>query len=121
MAKIFIPTIGTKFKLIQDWNFALIKDHRNRAIFELFNIPYGDQYGHASLRGQQFGRVTLPANTILQVDRIYIRKGAPDYDSLSFFISSSDILPNKKKIRFFAKLVDINNIEYNLEFLDIGK
>lgn len=53
--------------------------------------------------------VSLPAGTELKVDRIYIRKGNSDYSSLTFYA----LIPGmKKKIRFFAKLKDVNNIEY---------
>lgn len=110
MPKIFIPTIGTEIKLAKPWDFALIKDHCNKAIFEMFGIPYhNDLYG---TKGQKFGRVSLPEDTVLKVDRIYIRKGREHYDSLSFYIASSPALKNKKKVRFFAKLADVNNIEY---------
>lgn len=111
MPKIFIPTIGTELTLTKDWDFSLIKDYRNKAIFDLYNVPYNDNAYYT--RGQQFGRVILPAGTVLKVDRIYIRKGSPDYDSLSFYIVKSPVLQNKKgKCRFFAKLIDVNQIEY---------
>ena len=56
--------------------------------------------------------ITFPIGTILKVDRIYIRKGAgmSEYSSLSFYAT----LPGqKKKFRFFAKLNDVNTIEFN--------
>lgn len=50
----------------------------------------------------------LPVGTILTVDRIYIRKGAQDFSSLSFW---AQIPMDKKRFRFWAKLSDVNEIE----------
>lgn len=64
--------------------------------------------------------ITLPAGTILIVDRVYIRKGLKDYSSLSFIVKNlgevtiSNYNNKKKKVttqRFWAKLEDCNNIE----------
>lgn len=46
-----------------------------------------------------------PAGTILEVDRIYIRKGAADFSSVTFKIRG------KKVIRFWVKLEDVNRID----------
>lgn len=59
--------------------------------------------------------VTIPANSLLKLDRIYIRKGNSEYDSLSFYLK--DIAGEKPKIlgksgRFWAKLEDCNNIKF---------
>jgi hypothetical protein len=48
----------------------------------------------------------LPIDTVLRIDRIYIRNGASDFDSISFY---AEIPKIKSKPRFWAKLVDINN------------
>lgn len=53
--------------------------------------------------------VTIPKGCILTVDRIYIRKGAKAYDSVSFWVEG--LIPNKK-VRFWVSLNDANNIEY---------
>jgi hypothetical protein len=72
--------------------------------------------------------VTLPAGTILAIDRIYIRKGASDFSSITFYAKelgevtmpgSKWSWENKKPIkrkaqRFWAKLTDCNNIEFKL-------
>lgn len=49
-------------------------------------------------------RVKLEAGTELKVDRVYIRKGAKDFSSLSFFIKNGPY----KSSRFWAKLNDVN-------------
>jgi cytochrome c1 len=67
-------------------------------------------------------KITLPAGTILQVDRIYIRKGASNYSSVTFYckslpsVSINDRFNPKKKpnkaVRFWVKLDDCNKIEF---------
>ena len=58
-------------------------------------------------------KVTLLKGTILKVDRIYIRKRREDFSSLTFYIKESPNveLKGKKRLRFWAKLSDVNNIE----------
>ena len=69
--------------------------------------------------------VTIPKDSVLKVDRVYIRKGANDFSSITFWLSDSpdDRLRkprNKKdttaklqrKIRFWAHLTDVNRIEF---------
>lgn len=51
--------------------------------------------------------VTLPTGTNLKVDRVYIRKGAKDFSSITFFM----VLPEKKSVRFWAKIPDVNTME----------
>lgn len=64
--------------------------------------------------------ITLPAKTVLTIDRIYIKKNSPEYDSITFFVDESPleiISPkiNKKgkrsgRQRFWVKLADANKI-----------
>lgn len=64
---------------------------------------------------------TFPKGTALIIDRVYIRKGASEFSSLSFFIGNSpmkELEPVKKggrwpsgPRRFFARLADVNKIE----------
>lgn len=66
--------------------------------------------------------LTLPAGTVLTVDRIYIRKGQGDYSSLTFYIAetSHPTLTRDKtakgfkkgRKRFWAKLHDVNAIDF---------
>jgi hypothetical protein len=68
--------------------------------------------------------MTLPANTMLKVDRIYIRQGAGEYDSITFTVDDCplpEIKPKKIKggrragiLRFWAKLDDVNTIKCNI-------
>lgn len=57
----------------------------------------------------EFAQVTLPKDTVLKIDRIYIRKGGADYDSLSFFAEHPSLSGKK---RFWAKLNDVNQIQF---------
>lgn len=65
---------------------------------------WGDQVHHTA-----FAKVTLPKGTILTVDRIYIRKGISEYSSVTFLVRETSI-PHKGKIRFWAKLSDVNTM-----------
>lgn len=66
--------------------------------------------------------ICLPAETVLTVDRIYIRKGSSDYSSLSFHIHSTprpELTPirqggtyDRSRRRFWAKLEDVNRVEF---------
>lgn len=71
-------------------------------------------------------KVTLKKGTVLSVDRIYIRKGASDYSSITFYAKnlgemtrvSTGLYGNGKTkkvkaFRFWAKLSDCNNIEFS--------
>jgi hypothetical protein len=72
--------------------------------------------------------VTLPVGTVLAVDRLYIRKGASDYSSITFYAKELGevIIPGsrwswgnqkatkRKAQRFWAKLADCNTIEFEL-------
>ena len=73
--------------------------------------------------------VTIPKGTIIQVDRIYIRKGSSDYSSVTFYAknlgeiestySSYNAKPKKKikkkALRFWAKLSDCNKIVFSTD------
>ena len=104
---IFIPALGTKLKLNQPWSFTLYDETRNRAFWPQVNHGQGPLPGvnrWQSSTGQTLP-VTLPPGTILQVDRIYIRKGNSNFDSVSFRIPKGGGLSG----RFWAKLDDVNN------------
>lgn len=66
--------------------------------------------------------VTLPAGTILAIDRIYIRKGSKDFSSITFFAKNlgkvvttnrySTKAKTKTAFRFWSKLHDCNKIMF---------
>ncbi len=98
-------SIGTTIILKSDWNFDLMEEYRNRSMYSLI--------GHTPL--SSWGRLlktSLPQGTVLKVDRIYIRKGAEDYNSISFVVKKLPF-PRKGKLRFWVKLKDANNIDFD--------
>lgn len=65
--------------------------------------------------------VTLPKGTVLKVDRVYIRKGASDFSSLTFYVIDTPLFSKNTKSagaggkkslkkRFFASLADVNKM-----------
>lgn len=60
--------------------------------------------------------ITLPAGTEITIDRIYIRKGVSDFSSVSFNLNQTTHpdLQFRGRKRFWAKLQDVNRIEFQL-------
>jgi hypothetical protein len=89
----------------------------------------------AKILGKNKISITIPAGTTLAVDRIYIRKGASDYSSITFYAKNLGEVtmpgsrwswgnPKSKKVkaqRFWAKLDDCNQIEFKLLSQDENK
>lgn len=116
MAKMYIPHLGAKIKLTADWTFKLYNEYRNKdTLYQVLGIkrPEGRNWPD-----RPSVDATIPAGTILTVDRIYIRgKGADQqsFNSLTFRINKGDMPGKTWKgiIRFWAKLDDINGeMEY---------
>ena len=108
--KLFVPAIGTQLRLTEPWTFKLHAERRNHdLIATLPGYENNNRWGYYRQHGAPIGEITLQAGTVLAVDRIYIRKGAEDFDSITFRIKQSVQYP-KKKPRFWAKLDDANKI-----------
>ena len=107
--RMYIPSIGFKFKLIQDWNLTLYAEHRNVNFATKIGIEGTDPSTKYSWRvGFKDTVISIPKDTVLKVARIYIRVGAKDFDSVTFTVVQS---PDKKfKGRFWAKLKDVNQM-----------
>lgn len=110
--QLHIPTIGNKLTLETPWTFTLIGESRNDNTWLAIhgetptrnNLIYPPVY--------QTANTTLPKGTTLEVQRIYIRKGKEDFDSITFTIRS---IPGKGPLlnkRFWIKLEDANTIHY---------
>jgi len=82
--------------------------HKTRVPASLSYLPPNN------IRPKEPLRFILPAETRLVVDRIYVRKGAPDYASVTFRIKSSPQKELNKK-RFFVSLSDANKILFKEE------
>lgn len=141
----YIPTIGEKIKLISPWTFIVWSESRNERLGEILGLfdplavnngyrvpwwkgqdpawtPKENGARYPALDCVKSGKCTLPKNTILTIDRIYIRKGdkeTKEFDSVSFIINTTNnitingITP-KKSIRFWAKLEDVNKIKFKI-------
>jgi hypothetical protein len=121
---IFIPEIGTEIKLTQGWVFYLYTDYRNDSIFQalgthkdnLKQVFPKDSTGYLKCY-----EMFLPADTVLKVNRVYIRQGISGYSSVTFSIcdTTHPFLIYHKKLkktkkqfgRFWAKLCDVNKIQ----------
>lgn len=121
--KLFIPACGDRLVLSKDWTFTLYFEHRNTKFAHergyLETKPSWSVYEEGQPRyGSRLKRqeITIPSGTVLECDRIYIRaqnKSAveieDDYDSITWRI------PGQKNSRFWAKLTDCNNLEFELQ------
>ena len=141
-----MPTVGQKVRVLdgQEWKFKLYSEYRNYGAWEYFSEKSGHRFemersgwhcdfeidGYENYRayrdehGEEPPRrhlpVTLPAESVLTIDRIYLRKGAGEFDSLTFILNGAKI-PGKKganaRVRFWVKLDDVNS--GNLELLPL--
>lgn len=108
MPKLFIPKIGTILILSRQWKFFLYNEERNSSIMSLVGL-------HPSLQSEDVRWLVLPIGTKIKVDRIYIRQNYEDFDSVTFrLIALPDELP-VHGVRFWAKLQEVNDIEYEIE------
>jgi hypothetical protein len=115
--KMYVPSIGDYVKLTKDWEFPCFAEHRN---VEFIRTARPDtelkdnRWGFYDDTNQSFA-ITLPVGTILRVDRIYIRKGKGEWDSITFVVAKHPTLPStgfSGAGRFWAKLIDVNEIEF---------
>jgi hypothetical protein len=102
-----IPSIGDRFELTQDWECTLFFEYRNNKFIKKIRPELGN-IGWAKEDGSVLH--IFPKGTILRVDRIYIRKGNSDYDSVTFLLPKQETVPYNG--RFWAKLVDVNEIHF---------
>jgi hypothetical protein len=150
--KLSIPRLGDTLVLSKPWSFALQNEYRNRSMLAHLGItgPSGetpqslkislDKFFQQYFEKDRIWPVALPKSTKLRVDRIYIRKGYREYDSVTFglvgqklpgweaeqtcvIVGSSDrrdigltrTTPYReyaREIRFWVKLDAANTIEF---------
>jgi hypothetical protein len=128
MAKLFIPACGDRITLKAPWEFTLYLESRNMKFAQehkLYVPTKGDSWG-AYDRDHRLKnvRATLPAGTVLECDRVYIRTqnksrvkaDGPadeiDYDSITWKVMKGDKMA--KNQRFWCKLSSACEIEYEL-------
>lgn len=120
MNRLYIPELGTVITLAEDWTFDVIREHRNTSLY--------DSWKDCSWEEAKKDKAVckLPKGTVLVIDRIYIRKGQTDFNSVSFNIPAKFYKPDdiwefvyndkysktkaKKSVRFFVKLADANTM-----------
>lgn len=115
--QLYIPPLGSSLVLSENWTFKLHHEHRNELCFLYF-----DQKMARTNRWDRSRKdpdpiwVVLPKGTKLKIDRIYIRKGNDDFDSITFTlpdIKVSEGAPKPRRaVRFWVKLDDANNIQF---------
>lgn len=114
-----IPSLGTELVLAADWTFTLHRESRNSGFAEGLEIAervstrhtYGDNYSWTTRRtewpkGAKTWTVTLPAGTVLKVERIYIKQGQGKFDSVTF----RDTGRSHRHGRFWVKLDEANDM-----------
>lgn len=117
--RLFVPELGTILSLSKDWNFKLYNEYRNAK----FGLKYDPTLDKKKFNGWYFDEqlksmdVVLVAGTQIKLDRIYVRKGQKDYSSLSFHIVSGKF----KSSRFWAKLSDCNEVEFDMAIVPVQK
>jgi len=131
--RFFIPTVGTEVKTIKDTLVDVYFEHRNEKFIksiigeydkkllwryakkEVGELPKGvktierkwtDTYLGERVDTNYILPVTIPCGTTLIVDRVYIRKGISDFDSITFRLGKKQSL----KGRFWLKRSDVNEL-----------
>ena len=118
----YIPDIKDEIHLTKDWTFTIHAEYRNEQFFKLDGfMEYRDvtHWKSPNYKTTHYQR-TLPAGSILVIDRIYIRQGSKKYSSVTLYLkeTSDPILKktkgNKYIVRFWVKLHDFNGAEAEL-------
>lgn len=120
--QLFVPSCGDRIKLTADWKFRLFLEYGNRnfGVQRNTNLTLQD-FDHYDFKGDNVDCV-LPAGTLLECDRVYIRTNSkqialPDatYDSITWRVVTDG--KAKMKDRFWVKLADANKIEFEVDSL----
>lgn len=133
----FIPDIGTIVRLQQDWTFRLHAESRNYDMFQLIGVEYNSKYNDSSHWWRsRYGNlepndVILKAGTKLKIDRVYIRKGAKEYSSITFNVvkgkdsvaqvAKGEHVFKTKGARFWAKLSDVNQMVVEIDLSTLAE
>lgn len=115
--KLFIPKIGTKIKLTVPWTFTLNPEYRNQSLYNFHCMAIGDTPDTnwwSCWTTPKNGPIqfTMPIDITLTIDRIYIKKSSPEFNSVTFRIPKKyGNPPRLERCRFWVKLDDANNVE----------
>lgn len=107
---LFIPPLGTKLYLTAPWAFKLTCEYRNRSLWQLQTDTDLSGVPTVHYRHNESLTLTLDPGTELIVSRIFIRKGSPGYNSVTFTgkVSKWGVT---RTVRFWVSLDDANNIK----------
>lgn len=107
--KLYIPRIGDKIKLIENWNASIHSESRNERVFDALGIALNKE--STGVNKDTIINVIIPKGTVLSFSRIYLRSPASTFDSITFVVVDS---PIKKliKTRFWVKATDASQIEF---------
>lgn len=132
--RLFIPAVGDRFRLAAPWRFRLFFEGRNVKFAQAMGVLKPGEDTWEGKDGNRWrgpfrrARVELPAGTLLECDRVYVRTfnksrvhEFEDYDSITW-----KVLKEKEKGkgrgelkpagRFWVKLPDCYSIEYELQW-----
>lgn len=117
---LFIPACGDRLTLTEPWSFDLYLESRNIKFAHALKVldMKAERWNQTDANGKlKRVPVSLPAGTVLECDRVYIRSFNKsrvrldnDYDSVTWKV----IVKDKGKGRFWVKLPACYEIHYEL-------
>ena len=126
--KLFIPPIGSRLRLLDDWGFDLRHNYRNEAAFIAFGLVMKPMWGNPKPDPEKVG---LREGTLLEITKVEIQR---NWQSISFrLLESPDpkIIDNVARgkaclanrwntvhipsVRFRASLENVNRMEFEIE------
>lgn len=142
--KFYLPTIGTKIRITAPWKFTLYGEYRNQEFGKIIGLYNNNVWMLNTLQANEdqssywrrftvlpVAIITLSENTDLTVSRIYVRNGAKEFDSITFWgkgikgvscfelgtevhPNTSLVFPKPVSFRFWAKLNEVNGTEFDV-------
>lgn len=110
--KMYIPSVADAITLTADWEFTCYIERKNIKFLSKMRPELGELTYSYGVRNLQSALVVIPKGSVLRVARIYIRNGKKDFDSLTFTVAIPTAKKPFKPGRFWAKLADVNEIEF---------
>ena len=106
--KLNILVVGDCIKLLKDKKVTLINSGQNKAFLEKYEL---ENKNIKSIKKSE-KHITIPKNTLLKVDRVYIRKGSGSgYNSLTFVSKGNAGIPDG---RFFLPVGIVNELDVEI-------
>lgn len=127
--KFYVPRLGDMIQIKQDLNFTLDAESRNLSLWKYIfatdkdfadavNADYPGTYvkGKIDVLPWELKNIpyTIPKGTVLIVDRVFVRAGARDFDSVTFIIQDDPNFDTKNDIRFYVRLSELNGIKFEM-------